>query len=75
MCVACAHLCECRVCECHVCAHLCECSWWYPKGPDGGVTTWLAEASVFPDGLDYVFNQTGWPIQVGRSSFALPHLD
>lgn len=38
-------------------------SWWYPKGPDGGVTTWLAEASVFPDGLDYVFNQTGWPIQ------------
>ena len=28
------------------------------------MTTWLAEASIFPHGLDYVFNQTGWPIQV-----------
>ena len=39
-------------------------SWWYPKDSVGAVTTWLAMDSIFPDGLDYVFNQTGWPIQV-----------
>jgi hypothetical protein len=41
-------------------------SWWYPKDATGAVTTWLAEPFIFPDGLDYVYNQTGWPIQVWR---------
>jgi len=38
-------------------------SWWYPKGPEGGVITWDAMPSVFPHGLDAFFNATGWSIQ------------
>jgi len=38
-------------------------SWWYPKGPEGGVVTWDAMPSVFPHGLDAFFNATGWSIQ------------
>ena len=31
------------------------------------VTTWDAMPSVFPHGLDYFYNKTGWPIQVNLS--------
>jgi hypothetical protein len=61
--LCCAALCCAVLC----CAALCcavLCSWWYPKDAGGAVITWEAEASIFPDGLDYVYNQTGWPIQV-----------
>ena len=33
-----------------------------------GVVTWEAMPSVFPHGLDYFYNVTGWPIQVLGSS-------
>lgn len=38
-------------------------SWWYYKGVGDGVKEWIAMDSIFPDGLDYVRNATGWPIQ------------
>ncbi|KAL5016032.1 hypothetical protein ScPMuIL_005621 [Solemya velum] len=36
-------------------------SWFYPKGPKGGVKTWEPTAEAFPNGFMYVYNQTGWP--------------
>eukprot|EP00054_Salpingoeca_dolichothecata_P014018 m.78605 g.78605 ORF g.78605 m.78605 type:complete len:753 (+) comp20774_c0_seq2:47-2305(+) len=38
-------------------------SWWYYKGWEEGVKEWLATPFIFPRGLDYVYNATGWAIQ------------
>jgi len=38
-------------------------SWWYFKGVDDGVKNWTAMPSVFPRGLEYVWEQTGWLVQ------------
>ena len=47
-------------------------SWWYFKDPDGpnggGVTNWTARPDVFPHGLEYVYQQTGWAVQ-GHNRF------
>ena len=37
-------------------------SWWYFKGNSDGVKNWTAMPSVFPRGIEYVSNITGWPI-------------
>ena len=37
-------------------------SWWYLKGIDNGVKSWTSLPLVFPDGLEYLFNQTGLQI-------------
>ncbi|KAK7471362.1 hypothetical protein BaRGS_00036000 [Batillaria attramentaria] len=36
-------------------------SWFYPKGPKGGVTTWSPGPDIAPDGFQYIFNKTLWP--------------
>ncbi|XP_064616875.1 uncharacterized protein LOC135480876 [Liolophura sinensis] len=36
-------------------------SWWYPKGIIGGVILWEPMTDVFPHGLQYLYNKTGWP--------------
>ncbi len=38
-------------------------SWWYYKGKGGGVTEWTAMPYVFPHGLEYLQQQTGWLVQ------------
>ena len=38
-------------------------SWWYFKGPHGGVANWTARPDIFPNGFEYVFEQTEWWIQ------------
>ena len=38
-------------------------SWWYYKGVNGGVKNWTARPDIFPDGTQYVYEQTGWKIQ------------
>eukprot|EP01084_Bolivina_argentea_P143819 252495_1 len=38
-------------------------SWWYYKGAGGGVKNWTARSDIFPNGLEYVYNATGWSIQ------------
>eukprot|EP01006_Ploeotia_vitrea_P025487 TRINITY_DN58345_c0_g2_i1.p1 TRINITY_DN58345_c0_g2~~TRINITY_DN58345_c0_g2_i1.p1 ORF type:complete len:748 (-),score=61.40 TRINITY_DN58345_c0_g2_i1:94-2337(-) len=38
-------------------------SWWYFKGPHGGVTQWTAMPSIFPHNLTWFYNHTGWRIQ------------
>ena len=45
-------------------------SWWYYKGPHGGVTNWAAMPSVFPEGLSKLFNQTGWYVQAHNRYFS-----
>lgn len=37
-------------------------SWWYFKGDGNGVKNWTAMPSVFPHGIGYVYNMTGWPV-------------
>ena len=37
-------------------------SWWYYKGVGNGVKNWTAMADVFPRGIEYVVQKTGWPI-------------
>jgi hypothetical protein len=43
-------------------------SWWYYKGIGDGVKTWVSRPDVFPHGLEYVWNRTGWPVQ-GHNRF------
>ena len=43
-------------------------SWWYFKGVKNGVKNWTAMGDIFPHGIDYVTNKTGWPI-VGHNRF------
>ena len=37
-------------------------SWWYFKGPMQGVTKWEPMTDLFPNGLDRVQQESGWPI-------------
>ena len=37
-------------------------SWWYYKGVGNGVKNWTAMTDVFPNGIDFVVQKTGWPI-------------
>jgi len=37
-------------------------SWWYLKGEGLGVKDWSPMPEIFPDGLHYLFNQTGWGV-------------
>jgi hypothetical protein len=37
-------------------------SWWYFKGPDGGVKNWTAMPNIFPDGIARVTQATKWGI-------------
>jgi len=43
-------------------------SWWYYKGVQDGVKNWTAMESVFPHGMSYVYEQTGWLVQ-GHNRF------
>jgi hypothetical protein len=38
-------------------------SWWYYKGDKNGVKNWTAMTSIFPHGMDYIYDQTGWLVQ------------
>lgn len=37
-------------------------SWFYYKGSRHGVTEWVAMPSIFPSGMDFVWNNTGLPV-------------
>ncbi|KAK7098683.1 uncharacterized protein [Littorina saxatilis] len=39
-------------------------AWFYPKGPPDsrGTMTWSATSDIAPDGLQYVYNITKWPV-------------
>ena len=43
-------------------------SYWYFKGDADGVKNWTAMPELFPRGLEYVTNQTGWEI-VGHNRY------
>lgn len=38
-------------------------SWFYKKGPHrGGVIEWYSTPDIYPNGMQYIFNQTLWPV-------------
>lgn len=43
-------------------------SWWYYKGIGNGVKNWTVMPSIFPNGIEYVYEQTQWPI-VGHNRY------
>ncbi|XP_041369682.1 uncharacterized protein LOC121383654 [Gigantopelta aegis] len=45
-------------------------SWWYYKGVGNGVKTWEYIPSVFPDGMQYVYNKTGMPVSAHNRYWA-----
>ncbi|XP_046547850.1 uncharacterized protein LOC124257765 isoform X2 [Haliotis rubra] len=36
--------------------------WWYITGNDHGVVTWSAKPTVFPNGMEWLFNKTELPV-------------
>eukprot|EP01060_Flectonema_neradi_P022193 TRINITY_DN3046_c2_g1_i1.p1 TRINITY_DN3046_c2_g1~~TRINITY_DN3046_c2_g1_i1.p1 ORF type:complete len:565 (+),score=113.29 TRINITY_DN3046_c2_g1_i1:50-1696(+) len=49
-------------------------SWWYYKGKQNGVKNWTAMPSIFPDGIDTVYNKTQWPI-IAHNRYWSPQTD
>lgn len=45
-------------------------SWWYFKGTNSGVSRWDAMPSIFPHGLEYLYNATNWPQQLHNRYWA-----
>ncbi|KAK7076764.1 hypothetical protein SK128_010515 [Halocaridina rubra] len=45
-------------------------SWWYHKGEGRGVKNWTALHLVFPDGIKYIHDITGWPIVAHNRYFS-----
>jgi len=43
-------------------------SWWYYKSANGAVKNWTARPDIFPNGADYVYNETEWPV-VGHNRY------
>ena len=46
-------------------------SWWYYKGDHDGVKNWTAMTTVFPNGIEYVSQKTGWPIVAHNRFFSV----
>jgi hypothetical protein len=49
-------------------------SWWYYKGTNGGVSNWIEQPELFPKGLPYLFQQTGWKVQAHNRYWALDNV-
>ena len=46
-------------------------SWWYYKDSNGGgILNWTAPPSVFPDGVEYVAQNTNWKFQAHSKYFS-----
>eukprot|EP01083_Nonionella_stella_P214717 773442_1 len=49
-------------------------SWWYFKGDNGGVKNWTAMPSIFPGGMQAVYEATKWKIQAHNRYFSLDNV-
>jgi hypothetical protein len=49
-------------------------SFWYFKGANGGVSKWEEQPELFPNKLDYLYQQTGWKIQAHNRYWAYDNL-
>ncbi len=49
-------------------------SWWYYKGKNGGVSDWMAMPDVFPNGIEALYNRTGWFVQAHNRYWALDNV-
>ncbi|XP_071115644.1 uncharacterized protein [Haliotis cracherodii] len=45
-------------------------SWWYYKGAGNGVKTWESTPEVFPDGMQWLYNKTRFPISAHNRYWA-----
>ena len=45
-------------------------SWWYLQGRGGGVKNWTAQPRVFPDGMKFLAERTGWAFQLHNRYWA-----
>ena len=45
-------------------------SWWYHRGENGGVSEWTAMDEVFPQGIDTLYQETGWFVQAHNRYWA-----
>ncbi|XP_048245188.1 uncharacterized protein LOC124119100, partial [Haliotis rufescens] len=45
-------------------------SWWYYKGVGNGVKTWESTPQVFPNGIQWLYNKTGFPISAHNRYWA-----
>lgn len=49
-------------------------SWWYYKGENGGVSDWTAMPDIFPNGIEALYNATGWLVQAHNRYWALDNV-
>ena len=49
-------------------------SWWYFKGDNGGVKNWTAMPSIFPGGMQAVYEGTKWKIQAHNRYYSLDNV-
>ena len=45
-------------------------SWWYYRGDNGGVSEWTAREDVFPEGIENLYEETGWLVQAHNRYWA-----
>lgn len=45
-------------------------SWWYYQGKAGGVKEWYPRPDIFPHGMQFVHNATGWQIMAHNRYWA-----
>ena len=46
-------------------------SWWYYRGENGGVSNWTARPDIFPNGIESLFQKTGWLVQAHNRYWAM----
>ena len=49
-------------------------SWWYYRGVGAGVSDWVGRPDVFPHGMAYLRNKTGWPIMGHNRYWAVDNI-
>lgn len=49
-------------------------SWWYYRGANGGVANWTARPEIFPNGIESLYEKTGWLVQAHNRSVSQLHV-
>eukprot|EP01084_Bolivina_argentea_P143823 252503_1 len=49
-------------------------SWWYYQGINRGTTNWTARPDIFPNGMKFIYDNTGWKVQAHQRYFALDNI-
>lgn len=49
-------------------------SWWYFKGSNGGVSDWSPRPEIFPQGLEALYQATGWFVQAHNRYWSMDNV-